>query len=53
MLCRFPKVGSREQIFFEKLRVLGMTILAKNNAKKYNFFLKIENEGHIDGKLVG
>ena len=46
----FPKVGSREWIFFEKLGVLGMKlweicilraeILAKNKAENAHFFSK-------------
>ena len=62
MLCGFPKVGYRKQIFFEKLRVLETKIweicilraeiLVKNKAEKYKISLKIENEGHMSGTLM-
>ena len=62
----FPKVGSRERVFFEKQGVLGpkilkfcilrIEILAKNKGENAKFFLKLKmgaHERHIDGELVG
>ena len=63
VLCGFPKVGSRKQVFFEKWGVLGAKIqkfatwelkFGPKTRLKMHFFLKFENGGgHIDGKLVG
>ena len=58
---RFPKVGYREQVFLEKIGVLGAKIqefctlraeiLAENKAENAKFF-KIENGEHLSGALM-
>ena len=60
-----PNVGSKDQVFLEKLVVLGTNIrkfsvfrteiLSKNKAENAHFFLKIEKwwgRGHMSGTLM-
>ena len=63
--CRFPKVGFREPIFYEKIGVFGIKfweictlraeILVKNKPENSFFSLKVDSVGPhaqcIDGKI--